>query len=79
MSRLTARGPRLRLLHGHQALRLLVHKGVKLGLPNHVIAAQAGWSEKSVEKMVETYAHSEIGALDVIERRGVPCPMQTRP
>jgi hypothetical protein len=40
---------------------------VKLGLPNHVIAAQAGWSEKSVEKMVETYAHSEIGALDVID------------
>jgi integrase len=40
---------------------------VKLGLPNHVIAAQAGWSEKSVEKMVETYAHSEIGALDAID------------
>jgi hypothetical protein len=40
---------------------------VKLGLPNHVIAAQAGWSEKSVEKMVETYAHSEVGALDAID------------
>lgn len=40
---------------------------VKLGLPNHVIAAQAGWSEKSVEKMVATYAHSEVGALDAID------------
>ena len=40
---------------------------VKLGLPNHVIAAQAGWSEKSVEKMVETYAHSKVGALEAID------------
>ncbi len=40
---------------------------VKLGLPNHVIAAQAGWAEKSVEKMVATYTHSEVGALDAID------------
>jgi len=40
---------------------------VKLKLPNHVIAAQAGWSEKSVEKMVATYTHSEVGALDAID------------
>jgi hypothetical protein len=40
---------------------------VKLGLPNHVIAAQFGWSERSVEKMVATYAHTEIGALDAID------------
>jgi hypothetical protein len=40
---------------------------VRLGLPNHVIAAQAGWSEHSVEKMVATYAHSEVGALDAID------------
>lgn len=39
----------------------------KLGLPNHDIGAQAGWSEKSIEKMVKTYAHSEIGALDRID------------
>ena len=29
---------------------------VKLNLPNHVIAAQMGWSESAVEKMVATYA-----------------------
>jgi hypothetical protein len=28
------------------------------GLPDAVIAAQAGWSEQSVTKMVETYAHA---------------------
>jgi hypothetical protein len=37
---------------------------VKLNLPNHVIAAQMGWSESAVDKMVATYAHAEIGALD---------------
>jgi integrase len=31
---------------------------VMLGLPDAVIAAQAGWSERSVAKMVETYAHA---------------------
>ena len=40
---------------------------VKLNLPNHVIAAQMGWSEAAVEKMVATYAHTEIGALDAID------------
>jgi hypothetical protein len=39
---------------------------VKLNLPNHVIAAQMGWSKSAVEKMVATYAHAEIGALDAI-------------
>jgi hypothetical protein len=31
---------------------------VVLTLPDAVIAAQAGWSERSVAKMVETYAHA---------------------
>lgn len=39
----------------------------KLGLPNHVIAAQGGWSEKSDEKMVATYQHSKVGVLDAID------------
>ena len=43
------------------------HFKVTLGLPNHVIAAQMGWSESAVEKMVATYAHTEIGALDAID------------
>ncbi len=38
-----------------------------LGLPNHVIAAQMGWSESAVESMIATYAHAEIGALDAID------------
>jgi integrase len=35
-------------------------------LPNHDIAAQAGWSEAAVEEMVKTYAHTSMGALDRI-------------
>jgi hypothetical protein len=31
---------------------------VRLGLPDAVIASQAGWSESSVTKMVATYAHA---------------------
>lgn len=40
---------------------------VKLGLPNHDIAEQAGWSEAAVEAMVKTYAHTSMGALDRIK------------
>jgi hypothetical protein len=40
---------------------------VKLGLPNHDIAAQAGWSESAVEKMIATYAHTSVGALERIK------------
>ena len=31
---------------------------VRLNLPDAAIAAQAGWSEKSVTAMVRTYAHA---------------------
>ena len=31
---------------------------VRLGLPDAVIAAQAGWSDSSVTDMVKTYAHA---------------------
>jgi hypothetical protein len=31
---------------------------VVLGLPDAAIAAQAGWFERSVTKMVETYGHA---------------------
>ena len=47
--------------------RCVHHFKVTLGLPNHVIAAQMGWSESAVEKMVATYAHTEVGALDAID------------
>jgi integrase len=40
---------------------------VKLGLPNHVIAEQMGWSERSVEKMIATYGHTSVGALEAID------------
>jgi hypothetical protein len=39
----------------------------QLELTNADIAAQAGWSESSVEKMVATYAHTNVGALDRIK------------
>ena len=31
---------------------------VRVNLPDAAIAAQAGWSEKSVTEMVRTYAHA---------------------
>jgi hypothetical protein len=42
------------------------HMKVRLGLANHDIAEQAGWSEAAVENMVKTYAHTSMGALDRI-------------
>lgn len=54
------------------------HYGVsrlyRLGLSTRAIAAQAGWSEKSVEKMLDVYGHreqtlfSEVQALYELER-----------
>lgn len=44
------------------------HLKVVLGLPNHDIAEQAGWSEKAVEAMVKTYAHTSMGALNRIKK-----------
>jgi integrase len=48
---------------------------VQLGLPDAAIAAQAGWSEESVTKMVATYAHAvderrldEIDAAFAVKR-----------
>jgi integrase len=42
---------------------------VVLGLPDAAIAAQAGWSERSVTKMVETYGHAvDERRLDEIDR-----------
>lgn len=42
---------------------------VRLGLPDAAIAAQAGWSERSVTKMVATYAHAtDERRLDEIDR-----------
>jgi integrase len=38
-----------------------------LGLDKQVIAAQAGWSLKTVEKMLETYGHGDVGALEKID------------
>jgi integrase len=48
------------------------HLKVRLGLPNHDIAEQAGWSEKAVEEMVRTYAHTSMGALERIKRAAEP-------
>jgi len=42
---------------------------VVLGLPDAAIAAQAGWSERSITKMVATYAHAvDERRLDEIDR-----------
>jgi SnoaL-like domain len=42
---------------------------VILGLPDAAIAAQAGWSEQAVTKMVATYAHAvDDRRLDEIDQ-----------
>ena len=42
---------------------------VILGLPDAAIAAQAGWSERAVTRMVATYAHAvDERRLDEIDR-----------
>jgi hypothetical protein len=42
---------------------------VVLGLPDAAVAAQAGWFERSVTKMVETYGHAvDDRRLDEIDR-----------
>ncbi len=40
----------------------------KLGLSPRAIAAQAGWSLKTVEQMLAVYGHGEVGALDEVDR-----------
>ena len=42
-----------------------------------MIAAQMGWSESAVEKMVATYAHAEIGALEAIDAAFASVPDAT--
>ena len=44
-----------------------VHELYKLGLSPRAIAAQAGWSEKSVDAMLRVYGHGDIAALDEVD------------
>lgn len=50
-----------------------------MGLSDAVIAAQADWSEKSVTKMVETYAHAvdqrRLAELDAAFAIAAPRPL----
>ena len=39
----------------------------QLGLEPRVIAAQAGWDTKGVEKLLKVYGHGEVGALDEVD------------
>jgi integrase len=48
---------------------------VRKGLPDAVIAAQAGWSEKAVTEMVATYAH----AVDERRLTELDAAFQTQP
>lgn len=40
----------------------------KLNLSKRAIAAQAGWRESTVDKMLRIYGHAEVGALEEIDR-----------
>ena len=39
----------------------------RLGLEPRVIAAQAGWDIKGVEKLLKVYGHGEVGALAEVD------------
>jgi integrase len=39
----------------------------KLGMSSRAIAAQAGWSLRTVEEMLEVYGHGDVGALEEVD------------
>ena len=39
----------------------------QLGMSNRAIAAQAGLSLRTVNKLLATYGHGEVGALDEVD------------
>jgi integrase len=44
-----------------------VHLLYKLGLSRRAIAAQAGWSERDVDKMLRVYGHTDLVALSEVD------------
>jgi hypothetical protein len=44
-----------------------VHLLYKLGLSRRAIAAQAGWSEHAVDKMLRIYGHTDLVALAEVD------------
>ena len=44
-----------------------VHRLFKLGLSTRAISAQMGWSEKAVDKLLRTYGHADVVALEEID------------
>jgi DNA-binding NarL/FixJ family response regulator len=57
--------------------KCVLYMKVAVGLPNHIIAAQMGWSESAVEKLIATSAHAEIGALEAIDAAFAAVPDAT--
>ena len=45
-----------------------VHLLYTLGLSTRAIAAQMGWSEKAVEKLLTIYGHIDVIALEEVDR-----------
>lgn len=39
----------------------------KMGMSTRAIAAQAGWSLRTVDKMLRVYGHADVGALDEVD------------
>jgi hypothetical protein len=44
-----------------------VHLLFKAGVSTRAICTQMGWSEKVVDKLLATYGHADIAALDEID------------
>ena len=48
--------------------RCVHYMHAELGLPPRVIAEQMGWRLAGVLKLLETYGHGDVGALEEIDR-----------
>ena len=51
----------------------------KMGMSEPAIAAQAGWKISTVTKMLETYGHGEVGALDEVDAAWAAAPTAGHP
>jgi hypothetical protein len=51
----------------------------KMGMSEPAIAAQAGWKISTVTKMLETYGHGDVGALEEVDAAWAEAPTTGRP
>jgi hypothetical protein len=52
-----------------------VHALYKLGLSPRAIAAQCGWSESAVERLLRVYGHADVVALAEVDALYAASPL----